>query len=240
MQISVVMLNGRIEICLKETKNDKNCVSCCNFQSASNPGGYEQQYCWGINEIVKDYNKNLFFSSQGLVQYHQHISIEKVKQFFCKHSISFENLYLLSCWFNCVDIFYIEFRFYETFTDINFVTRILLTGILHKFRSIRCWSTLYLHCHIYDYFKFKCFYWLCSNWKYKEYGSFLTSKMANVLHFNNKKSVTVCSQNFVNLWKCRIERNHWYPYFLFLVLSWIFERINTETNYNLQNSRFVN
>ena len=73
---------------------------------------------------------------------------------FCsKHSITFENTYLLSCWFHCVDIFYIKFRFRETFTVINSVTRILLIETLYKFRTIMCWFTL---CK-YKFVKFKCF-----------------------------------------------------------------------------------
>ena len=56
-------------------------------------------------------------------------------------TINFENTYLLSCWFYCVDIFYIEFGFCETFTVINSVTRILLIKTLYKFRTIECWFT---------------------------------------------------------------------------------------------------
>ena len=43
-----------------------------------------------------------------------------------KHSITFKNTYLFSCWFHCVDIFYIKFKFYETFTVINSVTKIII------------------------------------------------------------------------------------------------------------------
>ena len=46
--------------------------------------------------------------------------------FLSKHSITFENTYLLSCWFHCVDIFYINYRFCETSTVINSVARIFL------------------------------------------------------------------------------------------------------------------
>ena len=60
-------------------------------------------------------------------------------QMFCsKHSITFENAYLLSCWFHCVDIFYIKFRFCELFTVINSVTRILLIEAPGKFITIKC------------------------------------------------------------------------------------------------------
>ena len=65
---------------------------------------------------------------------------------FCsKHSITFNNTYRLSCWFHCVEIFYIKFRFCELFTVINSVNRILLIETLYKFRIIKCWFTLYLH-----------------------------------------------------------------------------------------------
>ena len=68
---------------------------------------------------------------------------------FCfKHSITFENTYLLSYWFHCVDIFYIKFRFCETVTAINSVTRILLIEALYKFRTIKCWFTLQVHMHV--------------------------------------------------------------------------------------------
>ena len=65
--------------------------------------------------------------------------------------------YLLSFWFHCVDIFYIEFRFCETFTVINSVIKILLIKTLYKFRAIKCWFTLYLHVYVLGYYKFKCF-----------------------------------------------------------------------------------
>ena len=40
------------------------------------------------------------------------------RMFCLKHSITFENTYILSCWFHCVDIFYIKFRSCETWTVI--------------------------------------------------------------------------------------------------------------------------
>ena len=45
----------------------------------------------------------------------------------------------------CIDIFFIKFRFCETFTVINSVTRTLL---VYKFRTINCWFTLYLHMYV--------------------------------------------------------------------------------------------
>ena len=34
------------------------------------------------------------------------------RMFCSKHSITFENMYLVSCWFHCVDILYIKFRWH--------------------------------------------------------------------------------------------------------------------------------
>ena len=65
--------------------------------------------------------------------------------------------YLISCWFQCVNIFYIRFRFCETFTVVNSVARILLIEILYKFRTIKCWFTPYLNMYVLGYCKFKCF-----------------------------------------------------------------------------------
>ena len=68
---------------------------------------------------------------------------------FCsKHLMTFKNTCLLSCWFHCVDRFYIKFRFCETFTVINSITRILLIETLYKFRNIKCWFTLYLYMYV--------------------------------------------------------------------------------------------
>ena len=68
---------------------------------------------------------------------------------FCsKHLITFENTDLLCCWFHCVDIFNIKFRFCETFTVIYSVTRTLLTETLYKFRTIKYWFTLHLQIHV--------------------------------------------------------------------------------------------
>ena len=48
------------------------------FPIVSVSRSYEQQYCRDSNDTMKDYNKNLFFSEQGFVQYYQHISIEVI------------------------------------------------------------------------------------------------------------------------------------------------------------------
>ena len=56
---------------------------------------------------------------------------------FCsKHSISFENTYLISCWFRCIEKLCIKLRFCETFTVTNFVTRIWLIETISRFRMI--------------------------------------------------------------------------------------------------------
>ena len=90
------------------------------------------------------YSVNFCFVFHGLLQ-------SNCFQMFCsKHSITFENTYLLSCWFHCVDIFYINLRFSETFTIINSVNRIALTETQFKFRTIKCWFTLCLHMHVLD------------------------------------------------------------------------------------------
>ena len=67
---------------------------------------------------------------------------------FSKPLIVFENKYPLSFRFHCVDIFYTKFRYCETLTAINPVARTLLTDKLYKFRTNKCWSTLYLHMYV--------------------------------------------------------------------------------------------
>ena len=62
------------------------------------------------------------------------------RMFYSKHSITFDNTYLLSFWFHSVDIPYIEFRFCETFTVMNSVIRILLIGILNADLPYTCTS----------------------------------------------------------------------------------------------------
>ena len=50
------------------------------------------------------------------------------RMFYSKHFIPFEK---------CVDIFYIEIRFSETFTVMNSVIRILIIETLYKLRTIK-------------------------------------------------------------------------------------------------------
>ena len=67
---------------------------------------------------------------------------------FCsKHSVTFDT-YLLSCWFHCVDIFYIKFRSCETFTVTNSEAMLLLIETLSNWRTIKCWFILYLHIYV--------------------------------------------------------------------------------------------
>ena len=60
-------------------------------------------------------------------------------QMFCSNnSITSENMYPLSCWFHCVDIFWIKYGFGETGTATNSMTRILLIETQSNFRTIKC------------------------------------------------------------------------------------------------------
>ena len=78
--------------------------------------------------------------------------------FSSKHSINFDNTYLLSRWFHCVGIFYIKLRFCEALTVINSATRILSIETLYKFWTfIKCWFTLYLHMYVSCQYNFNCF-----------------------------------------------------------------------------------
>ena len=62
---------------------------------------------------------------------------------FSKHWITFANTYLLSCLFYwCWYFFHLIFVLRKTFRVIVFVTKTLLIEILHKFRTIKYWSTL--------------------------------------------------------------------------------------------------
>ena len=119
-----------------------------------------------------------------------------VFRLFCsKHSIIFENTHLLlRCWFHCVEVFYIKFRLCETFTVINSVTRILFIETLYRFRTIKCWFTLYLP--IYTY-KFNVLYIppgishstdVCTAtikniWNMQAVSTY---QIADILHFNDK------------------------------------------------------
>ena len=120
---------------------------------------------------------------------------------FCSiHSITFENTYLLSPWFHCVDIFYIKFWFCETFTVINSVTRTLLIETLCKFRTIKCCFTIYLHRYVLGLYKFKYFVWpaslscvshsvdICTVEiiNIRNMAAVSTNQIADILHFNNK------------------------------------------------------
>ena len=80
------------------------------------------------------------------------------RMFCSKHSITFENMYLLSCWFHCVDIFYIKFRFCETYIATSSVTRNVLIETLSNFRTTKCWFTRYLDIHVLGLCKFKCYH----------------------------------------------------------------------------------
>ena len=65
---------------------------------------------------------------------------------FCsKNLITFDNTYLISYRFHCIDIFHIKLRFCETLTVIKSVTRDLLIESLYKFITIKCWFARYLN-----------------------------------------------------------------------------------------------
>ena len=98
-------------------------------------------YSENLNDI------SFFFGSYPL-HYLQSIGFQ---MFFSKHSITFENTYLLTCWFHSVVMFYIESKFCKTFTITNSVTRILLIEALYKFRAIKCWFMIYLHMYVVQY-----------------------------------------------------------------------------------------
>ena len=89
---------------------------------------------------------------------------------FCfKHSITFDT-YLLSCWFHCVDIFYINFRSCETFTVTNSGAILLLIETPSNFKNIKCWFILYLQMYVLAFLRFT-FHWYLhgSNKKYQKY-----------------------------------------------------------------------
>ena len=84
-------------------------------------------------------NQFIFLVFDGLLQ-----SIY-FRMFCSKHLITLENTYLISCWFHWFDKHCIKFRFCDTFTVTNFVTRILLIETLSNFRTIKSCFALYLH-----------------------------------------------------------------------------------------------
>ena len=66
------------------------------------------------------------------------------RMFCSKRSIAFENMYQLNCWFRCVDIFSIKFRFWKTYEVANSVNRILSIKTMPNVKTIKevkCWFT---------------------------------------------------------------------------------------------------
>ena len=55
---------------------------------------------------------------------------------FSKHLITFEIMYLIRYWSQCVDIYCIKFRFCETLTVINSMTKTISIELLYKYRTI--------------------------------------------------------------------------------------------------------
>ena len=64
-----------------------------------------------------------------------------------KHSLTFDT-YLFSCRFHCIDIFYINFRSWETFTIANSGAILFLIETLSNFRTMKCWFVLYLQMYV--------------------------------------------------------------------------------------------
>ena len=66
-------------------------------------------------------------------------TIDFFRMFCSKHSVTFKNVYLISCWFHCVDVFYNKFRFCESFTVIKSLKFENLNNLetLYKFRTIK-------------------------------------------------------------------------------------------------------
>ena len=136
------------------------------------------------------------------------------RMFSSKHSITFEKTYLLSCWFDCVDIFYIKFRFCETFTEINSVTRTLLIETLSKFRTVKCWFTLYIHMYVLGLCKFKCFVYStkfsCVSHSIdtctvvikniRNMHAVSTNHIADIMHFNNE-SIYIYIYIYIYQWR---------------------------------------
>ena len=67
------------------------------------------------------------------------------RMFCSKHSITFENMYRLSCSFHRVDKLCVKLRLYETLTVTNFMTRILFIETRSSFTTIKYCFILYLH-----------------------------------------------------------------------------------------------
>ena len=68
--------------------------------------------------------------------FHSLLQSSYFRMFCSNHSITFDK-YLLSCWFHCVDIFYINFRSCETFTVTNSGAILLLIETPSNFKSFQ-------------------------------------------------------------------------------------------------------
>ena len=91
--------------------------------------------------------------------------------------------------------------FFETFTVINSVTRNLLIKTVYKFKTIKCWFTLYFHMHVLGYYKFKCFVYPTSLSRVshsidictvaieniRNMQAVSTNQIADILHFSDKQ-----------------------------------------------------
>ena len=79
------------------------------------------------------FNSNISYSAH-LFCIRWSFLIDLFSNFFPENSITFENTYLRSCWFHCVDMFYFKFTILLL---INSMTRILLLKTLYKFGTIK-------------------------------------------------------------------------------------------------------
>ena len=100
------------------------------------------------NSFVFPYfNSNILYSVY-LFGIRWSFAIDLFSNVLFQKSITFESMYLISCWFHCVDIFYIKFRFCKTYTVTSSVTKKLLIETLSNFRTIKCWFTRYLDMYV--------------------------------------------------------------------------------------------
>ena len=98
--------------------------------------------------VFSCFNSSILYSVQFFDIWWSFYQFKYFRMFCCKHLITFENIYQPSCWFHCVDVFYIKFRLFETYKAANYVTEKLLIETLSNFRTtkeVRCWFKLYFH-----------------------------------------------------------------------------------------------
>ena len=117
---------------------------------------------------------------------------------FSKHSVTFDNMHPLNCWFHCVDSFCNEFRFCEIFKFKNSVKIqiIFFIKILHKSRTIICWSTFSVNSNVSSFLT----YFLCVSQSFDfcivaikniwNMYTVSTNQIEDTLHFSNRVNYT--------------------------------------------------